>query len=1058
MHKLFKHLLVLTLALLPGMSLLAASITVDGFTYTTQSGNKLRLTVGPTTGDVVIPDTVVYDGTVYTVTEVYNKAFQKAQITSVVMPATVTKIGTSAFEACTKLAAVTFSPALTSIGSSSFKGCTSLTSIDLPQTLTTLSMYAFDGCTGLTEVVIPDKVTSLSGYPFQNCSKLTKFTIGGKMSSFSPDNIFKNSPIAEVYVSAASTKFVSVDGVVYNKARTTINFYPWYKVGDDYTMEATCTTIASGCFQNVNYLKHLVAPGVESVANMTFSKCPLLESVTFGDALRSFGYRCFETCPKMQSVVIPASNTYLKYDNGVVVTTDGSTLMARFPFVSGTAYTTPATLKTINAYAFYNNDKLQTVEMPAAMDSIGRYAFYGCAALKSMVVPAGVKYLDESTFARCKAMTSVTLPDGLVSVGDGCFYGCYNLEDIQLPASLVNIDDEAFSGLGLTAINIPDNVITIGASAFADCDYLMEITIGASVQSIGDEAFISWFEENPTIYIKALTPPTISSGTAAPFEEQSTIYVPQEAVAAYTAAEAWKIYNIVGRASSSDKVVTLTAAGTLSQHISESEVTGVVSLKVSGPMNGTDFAYLNRMPMIKKLDLAGVTIVAGGEGMVTAAGEFPKHGVRSLALLDSIALPSGLVALGDSALCSTNIYVGDQILRQVVVPATLERIGASAFEARLGLTELPLPSGLTYIGTSAFAGCANLDNVEIPAGVDTIHDYAFSGCTSLSNIKFNEGLKAICEYAFNNCKSITRLTLPNTLDSIGNGGFMSATGLVNLELPDNLRHLGTYVFSFNPSLEYVKMPANLTYIGQSCFASCGALRSATLPAKLKTLNNAAFVMDSALLRVDVPRSIVTVGSTVFERCRSLKLATFAYDYNVPGEDELPDVEVATTKLSTRSSVFANCTSLEAIYIGSRVNFLADKFLANTPNLKKIFVASTTPPDMFAGESAFTSYDADLYVPQASINLYRTNEHWKYFTKIHALENQYNAVGELFDDPAPGEVIVTAGAIEFADTEANVSVTNLSGQLIYLGKGCRIEVAPGMYILTINSKPMKVIVK
>ena len=58
------------------------------------------------TGAVVIPAQVEYGGATYTVTRIADYAFAFTDITSVEMPATITDVGKSAFEACEQLSAV----------------------------------------------------------------------------------------------------------------------------------------------------------------------------------------------------------------------------------------------------------------------------------------------------------------------------------------------------------------------------------------------------------------------------------------------------------------------------------------------------------------------------------------------------------------------------------------------------------------------------------------------------------------------------------------------------------------------------------------------------------------------------------------------------------------------------------------------------------------------------------------------------------------------------------------------------------------------------------------
>jgi hypothetical protein len=55
---------------------------------------------------------------------------------------------------------------VTSIGSSAFKDCSGLTQVTIPESVTSIGEYAFAGCTGLTEVAIPSSVTDIADWAF----------------------------------------------------------------------------------------------------------------------------------------------------------------------------------------------------------------------------------------------------------------------------------------------------------------------------------------------------------------------------------------------------------------------------------------------------------------------------------------------------------------------------------------------------------------------------------------------------------------------------------------------------------------------------------------------------------------------------------------------------------------------------------------------------------------------------------------------------------------------------------------------------------------------------
>ena len=74
-------------------------------------------------------------------------------LTSVTVPAGVTKIGRNAFEYCFSLASVTLPDGLKEIGANAFLSCSSLASIELPTTVSYIGAAAFCGCKKLTSVV-----------------------------------------------------------------------------------------------------------------------------------------------------------------------------------------------------------------------------------------------------------------------------------------------------------------------------------------------------------------------------------------------------------------------------------------------------------------------------------------------------------------------------------------------------------------------------------------------------------------------------------------------------------------------------------------------------------------------------------------------------------------------------------------------------------------------------------------------------------------------------------------------------------------------------------------
>lgn len=198
---------MLPFSAVPAFAADTLSFTIDGIQYTIDKNDSTAVSVTGTTGygdinnkkDLVLPETVEYNGVTYTVTSIGKGAFARKNglnsivipntvvliaesafasnwgLASIEIPASVVEIGTRAFEWAGNIAEVKFAAnsQLKILGTSAFSHAKGLKSIELPEGLTTIKNCAFADCNVLESVTIPASVTTIMEHMFDNPSNLT---------------------------------------------------------------------------------------------------------------------------------------------------------------------------------------------------------------------------------------------------------------------------------------------------------------------------------------------------------------------------------------------------------------------------------------------------------------------------------------------------------------------------------------------------------------------------------------------------------------------------------------------------------------------------------------------------------------------------------------------------------------------------------------------------------------------------------------------------------------------------------------------------------------------
>jgi hypothetical protein len=96
--------------------------------------------------------------------------------------------------------------------------------------------------------------------------------------------------------------FTSVDGVLYDKEKTTLLVYPIGKHGTSYTVADSVTVIARQAFSNSTLTEIILPNGVEEIGDSSFQNTQL-ESITIPDSVTSIGINVFSNSDSLIEVV-----------------------------------------------------------------------------------------------------------------------------------------------------------------------------------------------------------------------------------------------------------------------------------------------------------------------------------------------------------------------------------------------------------------------------------------------------------------------------------------------------------------------------------------------------------------------------------------------------------------------------------------------------------------------------------------------------------------------------------------------------------------------------------
>ncbi len=350
--------------------------------------------------------------------------------------------------------------------------------------------------------------------------------------------------------------------------------------------------------------------------------------------------------------------------------------------------------------AFEGCTSLVSVKIPDTVEYINFNVFCGCSALKSIEVEANnSEYSSENgvlfnknkdtivAYPMGKEDTSYVVPDGVLEIGMSAFHSCSKLTNVKLPDGVEIIDDFAFAFCyGLESIIVPDSVRYLGDAAFLFCIKLESVTLGNGIAYIGNTVFdYSDFYNNESNW------------------ENDGLYIGKYLL---------NVSKNVG------EVFWVKGGTEVIADCAFSSCEKLVSVMLPETITSIGETLFYECPLIEN-------IVVNGNGGVYSS----EYGV---------------------------LYKGNSL-------AVYPQGKADA--------KFNIPAGTDSICDYAFLGNQNLKNVILPDSVKAIGNGAFSGCSALTSVTIGENVKSIGIYAFFNCLSLKSIKLSDTTTEIGDSAF-----------------------------------------------------------------------------------------------------------------------------------------------------------------------------------------------------------------------------------------------------------------------------------------------
>lgn len=776
---------------------------------------------------VVVPETIIYGGDIYTIVGVSKNAFYKeTRIETVHLPNSIRNIGASAFGWSVDLKSVNIPEGVETIGVQAFELCRKLDTITLPSTILDIGGKAFFNCSGLKQINIPGNCNRIGDDAFTWCDSLETISFDDGYS-----------PITLGYAYEFGLDFIKGFQYLHTHAMYSYPFYrglfadcnlkniyigrniilPEFYPGttDIYSPfeDCYCTQYNETGKQYVQHEGKMLrrvefGETVTSIPDYLLYKCTTNENITLPSNIQYIGTSSLLNCVKSQiTLVIPAScdsiapgafstssgySSELKY-----IICEASTppalggalplgVRTKIPAGCGNLYR--QNLYWRNTIIIDPSDQLVYIDVKYPGSLYGRLALQdlettdvcklkikGTLNNDDIGVINSMSNLYELDMSECDItdisglneiaprLSHIKFSNSITNIPRNFFSNSYLVDTLIIPASCSNIGKSAFWKSPIKHLIIEGSAL-IENSAFSQCKNLHTVEIRGVGASLQTESFYSSNTQKVII------------GSGAVVRDDAFYY--NKNLKELILADG--VDSIYSRAFIDVKFSYIHIGGRINYLAEHTFAASALTLEELHIGNLSQWCK-NKFLTIQSNPMSIAQNILYNNKEIT-----------------DVILPVGVDSLGDYtfAHCSP--------LQYVHIPNTVRYIGEGVFSDCNKLDTIVMSDSLSYLGKKAFRNCSRLKNCKLPEKLTFINDSCFENCVSLSSINFPSKLQSICCCAFKNCILLDSLNLPLTLKSIGASAFYGCEGISSLNMPLSITSIDESAYAYCSNLKTIK--------------------------------------------------------------------------------------------------------------------------------------------------------------------------------------------------------------------------------------------------------------